>query len=155
VTVNAIAPGYLVTTFTEAHRDDPHSYAAMTARIPAGRWGQPADLAGAAVFLAARASAYVTGTTLVVDGGMARPLRSAVRSRRCSTRAVPPHRRPGLNPPRHLPQRVERRLRLHDRGYGRSGTSLATCAGEIVTSASRSCGHPVPPTRTCRSFTMP
>lgn len=69
VTVNALAPGYMDTQFTQAHRDDPLRCAAMTARIPAERWGQPADLAGAAVFLASRASAYVTGTTLVVDGG--------------------------------------------------------------------------------------
>ena len=69
VTVNAIAPGYMDTQFTQAHRDDPARYAAMSARIPAERWGTPADLAGAAVFLASPASAYVTGTTLAVDGG--------------------------------------------------------------------------------------
>ena len=69
VTVNALAPGYMDTHFTQAHRDDPERYAAMTARIPAARWGRPADLSGAAVFLASRASAYVTGTTLAVDGG--------------------------------------------------------------------------------------
>lgn len=69
ITVNAIAPGYMRTQFTQAHRADPQRYAAMSARIPADRWGEPADIAGAAVFLASRASAYVTGTTLTVDGG--------------------------------------------------------------------------------------
>ena len=69
LSVNAIAPGYMDTPFTQAHRDDPDRYAAMTARIPTARWGQPGDLSGAAVFLASRASAYVTGTTLAVDGG--------------------------------------------------------------------------------------
>ncbi|HEY9411774.1 MAG TPA: SDR family oxidoreductase [Jiangellaceae bacterium] len=69
ITVNAIAPGYMRTQFTQAHRADPERYATMSARIPAERWGEPADIAGAAVFLASRASAYVTGTTLTVDGG--------------------------------------------------------------------------------------
>lgn len=69
VTVNAIAPGYMVTQFTQAHRDDPKRYATMSARIPAERWGEPGDVAGAAVFLASPASSYVTGATLSVDGG--------------------------------------------------------------------------------------
>lgn len=69
VQVNAIAPGYMSTDITRALRDDPDRLAEITARIPAGRWGVPADLAGAVVFLASRASDYVTGHVLVVDGG--------------------------------------------------------------------------------------
>ena len=69
IRVNAIAPGYFQTEFTRAHRDDPERFQAMLARIPAGRWGVPDDLAGAVVFLASRASSYVTGSVLTVDGG--------------------------------------------------------------------------------------
>jgi 2-deoxy-D-gluconate 3-dehydrogenase len=69
VQVNAIAPGYMTTDNTRPLREDPKRLAEITARIPAGRWGEPADLAGAAVFLASRASDYVTGHVLVVDGG--------------------------------------------------------------------------------------
>jgi 2-deoxy-D-gluconate 3-dehydrogenase len=69
VQVNAIAPGYFNTDNTEALRDDPVRSAQITARIPAGRWGEPRDLTGAAVFLASPASDYVTGHVLVVDGG--------------------------------------------------------------------------------------
>jgi 2-deoxy-D-gluconate 3-dehydrogenase len=69
VQVNAIAPGYFVTDVTGPLRADPVRSADILARIPAGRWGQPADLQGAAVFLASRASDYVNGALLVVDGG--------------------------------------------------------------------------------------
>ncbi len=69
VNVNAIAPGYIATDNTAALRADPVRNPAILARIPAGRWGEPADLAGAAVFLASRASDYVHGSILVVDGG--------------------------------------------------------------------------------------
>jgi 2-dehydro-3-deoxy-D-gluconate 5-dehydrogenase len=69
INVNAIAPGYMVTDNTEALRQDPVRYADITARIPAGRWGDPADLAGAVVFLASNAADYVHGHVLVVDGG--------------------------------------------------------------------------------------
>lgn len=69
VTVNAIAPGYIATDNTEALRDDPDRSESILARIPAGRWGRPDDLAGATVFLASPASAYVTGVVLPVDGG--------------------------------------------------------------------------------------
>jgi 2-deoxy-D-gluconate 3-dehydrogenase len=69
VNVNAIAPGYMVTDNTKPLMDDPVRYKDITARIPAGRWGQPDDLAGAAVFLASPASDYVHGHVLVVDGG--------------------------------------------------------------------------------------
>jgi 2-deoxy-D-gluconate 3-dehydrogenase len=67
--VNAIAPGYMVTDNTEALRNDPERSRQILERIPAGRWGEPRDLAGAAVFLASAASDYVNGHVLVVDGG--------------------------------------------------------------------------------------
>lgn len=69
VTVNAIAPGYMATDNTSALRADPEREHAISSRIPAGRWGTPADLQGAVVFLASDASAYVTGATVPVDGG--------------------------------------------------------------------------------------
>lgn len=69
VQVNAIAPGYFATENTVALQKDETRNRQILERIPAGRWGQPEDLAGAAVFLASPASDYVTGTVLVVDGG--------------------------------------------------------------------------------------
>jgi 2-deoxy-D-gluconate 3-dehydrogenase len=69
VQINAIAPGYFVTDNTQALRDDSVRFADISARIPAGRWGGPTDLAGAAVFLASAASDYMNGHVLVVDGG--------------------------------------------------------------------------------------
>lgn len=69
IQVNAIAPGYIATTNTEALQADETRNRQILERIPAGRWGRPEDLAGAAVFLASRASDYVTGTVLTVDGG--------------------------------------------------------------------------------------
>lgn len=69
VCVNAIAPGYMATDNTEALRNDAQRNTEILARIPAGRWGLPEDLAGAVVFLASDASAYVNGHTLAVDGG--------------------------------------------------------------------------------------
>jgi len=69
VQVNAIAPGYVATDNTTALRADPVRNPAILARIPAGRWGVPEDFKGAAVFLASRASDYVNGSILVVDGG--------------------------------------------------------------------------------------
>ncbi|NIA56048.1 2-dehydro-3-deoxy-D-gluconate 5-dehydrogenase KduD [Massilia sp. TW-1] len=69
INVNAIAPGYFDTNNTAALRADPVREPAILARIPAGRWGEPGDLAGAAVFLASRASDYVHGVVLPVDGG--------------------------------------------------------------------------------------
>ncbi|MEV4263485.1 SDR family oxidoreductase [Kribbella sp. NPDC049584] len=69
VTVNGIAPGYIATDNTEALRDDPDRSRAILERIPAGRWGTAADIAGAAVYLASDAARYVTGTILPVDGG--------------------------------------------------------------------------------------
>ena len=69
VTVNAIAPGYIATNNTAALQADPARNTAILDRIPAGRWGDPADLGGAAVFLASDAAAYVQGHILAVDGG--------------------------------------------------------------------------------------
>jgi 2-deoxy-D-gluconate 3-dehydrogenase len=69
VNVNAIAPGYIATDNTEALRQDETRSAAILSRIPAGRWGQPADFKGPIVFLASAASDYVHGTILTVDGG--------------------------------------------------------------------------------------
>ena len=69
INVNGIAPGYFATNNTEALRADEGRNRDILGRIPAGRWGDPSDLAGAAVFLASDASAYVHGTILTVDGG--------------------------------------------------------------------------------------
>lgn len=69
VTVNAIVPGYFATDNTEQLRGDEDRSRSILERIPVGRWGVPEDVKGAVVFLASRASAYVTGSTLVVDGG--------------------------------------------------------------------------------------
>jgi 2-deoxy-D-gluconate 3-dehydrogenase len=69
INVNGIAPGYFSTNNTEALRADETRNRDILARIPAGRWGDPSDLGGAAVFLASDAAAYVHGTVLAVDGG--------------------------------------------------------------------------------------
>ena len=69
VQVNAIAPGYMETDNTEALRKDPTRSRQILERIPAGRWGSPQDVAGAAVFLASTASNYINGHILAVDGG--------------------------------------------------------------------------------------
>ncbi len=69
INVNAIAPGYFATNNTEALRADEGRSKEILGRIPAGRWGQPSDLAGAAVFLASRASDYMHGAVVPVDGG--------------------------------------------------------------------------------------
>jgi 2-deoxy-D-gluconate 3-dehydrogenase len=69
VNVNCIAPGYMDTEMNAALKADAERSRSINARIPTGRWGQPEDLAGAAVFLASRASDYVNGHVLVVDGG--------------------------------------------------------------------------------------
>jgi 2-deoxy-D-gluconate 3-dehydrogenase len=69
VNVNAIAPGYMATDATAALQTDPVRSRQILERIPAGRWGMPRDLAGAAVFLASAASDYLHGHILVVDGG--------------------------------------------------------------------------------------
>ena len=69
INVNAIAPGYIATNNTAALQADETRNRQILERIPAGRWGQPSDLAGAAVFLASSASDYVQGHILAVDGG--------------------------------------------------------------------------------------
>jgi len=69
INVNALAPGYMATEVTAAIRADPAREQAILGRIPAGRWGEPADLKGAAVFLASDAAAYLHGAIIPVDGG--------------------------------------------------------------------------------------
>lgn len=69
VQVNAIAPGYFATALTEGTRADPDASRRILDHVPAGRWGERADLMGALVFLASSASDYVTGQVLAVDGG--------------------------------------------------------------------------------------
>lgn len=69
VTVNAIAPGYIETDNTAPLRADPQRSRQILERIPAGRWGTPQDIGGAAVFLASNAASYVSGQVLTVDGG--------------------------------------------------------------------------------------
>jgi 2-deoxy-D-gluconate 3-dehydrogenase len=69
VNVNAVAPGYMKTDNTEALRADAERSRQILERIPAGRWGEPDDVAGAVVFLASPAALYVHGHVLVVDGG--------------------------------------------------------------------------------------
>jgi len=69
INVNAIAPGYISTNNTEALRADPARNKVILDRIPAGRWGEPDDIAGAAVFLASPAAKYLHGAIIPVDGG--------------------------------------------------------------------------------------
>jgi 2-deoxy-D-gluconate 3-dehydrogenase len=69
INANAIAPGYMATDNTTALRADPDRSKAILERIPAGRWGTPEDIAGAAVFLASNAANYLHGFTIAVDGG--------------------------------------------------------------------------------------
>jgi len=69
VNVNAIAPGYMHTDMTAPRRANEASYNAITTRIPAARWGQPEDMMGSVIFLASRASDYLSGVILPVDGG--------------------------------------------------------------------------------------
>lgn len=69
IQVNAIAPGYFETDNTFNIRQDKERYESISARIPADKWGKPDDLAGAAIFLSSRASSYVNGHVLLVDGG--------------------------------------------------------------------------------------
>ncbi|NQS89943.1 SDR family oxidoreductase [Patescibacteria group bacterium] len=69
INVNAIAPGYFITEINKALLEDRIRYREITDRIPLGRWGNPEDLGGVAVFLASEASDYITGQTIFVDGG--------------------------------------------------------------------------------------
>lgn len=69
ININGIAPGYIATDNTEALRNDPERSTSILSRIPAGRWGKPEDLTGAAIFLSSSASDYVNGSIITVDGG--------------------------------------------------------------------------------------
>lgn len=69
VRVNAIAPGFIVTEQSARSRTDPVHVANVTTRTPLGRWGQPDDIAGVALFLASEASGFITGACIPVDGG--------------------------------------------------------------------------------------
>ena len=69
IRVNAVAPGWIATPLTQALRDDPARNAAVVARTPLGRWGEPDDVTGAALFLCSPAAAFVTGAILAIDGG--------------------------------------------------------------------------------------
>jgi len=69
IRVNALAPGWIATPLTQIVRDDPQKSATILARTPMGRWGEPDDVAAAAVFLCSPAAAFVTGVILPVDGG--------------------------------------------------------------------------------------
>ena len=71
IRVNAIAPGFVVTEQSARSRQNPDHVARVTARTPMGRWGEPADIAGPALFLASEDAQFVTGITLPVDGGYA------------------------------------------------------------------------------------
>ena len=69
IRVNAVAPGFIVTEQSARSRQDPAHVARVAERTPLGRWGEPADIAGAVLFLASEAAAFMTGTCLAVDGG--------------------------------------------------------------------------------------
>jgi gluconate 5-dehydrogenase len=70
IQVNGIAPGYFITDMTRSLANDPKFDAWVKARTPAGRWGDPAELLGAAMFLSSEGSSFVNGQVLYVDGGM-------------------------------------------------------------------------------------
>ena len=69
IRVNAIGPGYFITDVTEALQKNKERYAEILGRIPMGRWGNPEELGGIALYLASEASSYVTGQTFIIDGG--------------------------------------------------------------------------------------
>ncbi len=69
IRVNALAPGWIETSLTSPLREDPARSSAILSRVPVGRWGQPEDVAGPALFLASPAASFITGVILPVDGG--------------------------------------------------------------------------------------
>jgi 2-deoxy-D-gluconate 3-dehydrogenase len=69
ILVNALGPGWVNTELTEPYRQDKERFAEITSRIALGRWAEPEDLIGAAIFLVSDASDYITGQTVFVDGG--------------------------------------------------------------------------------------
>ena len=69
IRVNAVAPGWIETPLTQGLRDDPERSSAILDRTPMGRWGQPQDIASAALFLCSPAAAFITGAIINVDGG--------------------------------------------------------------------------------------
>ena len=69
IRVNAIAPGWIKTELTRPARENPEFYNKVVARISGGRWAEPEELAGTAIFLASAASELITGVTIPVDGG--------------------------------------------------------------------------------------
>jgi NAD(P)-dependent dehydrogenase (short-subunit alcohol dehydrogenase family) len=69
IRVNCIAPGWVITELTRGGRENPEFFAKVTSRLPNGRWAEPAEIAGPAVFLASSASSLINGATLAVDGG--------------------------------------------------------------------------------------
>ena len=69
VRVNALAPGWIDTPMNEAERNDPEAEAKILSAIPMGRWGRPEEIAAAAVFLCSPAASFITGETLIIDGG--------------------------------------------------------------------------------------
>lgn len=69
IRVNAVAPGWIATPFTQALQDDPERSRAILTRTPMGRWGRPEDVSGAVLFLCSPAASFITGVTLPVDGG--------------------------------------------------------------------------------------
>ena len=70
ITVNAIAPGYVVTDLTKPLQDDPAFFESVRSKTPAGRWGEPEDIGWAALYLASDAASYVNGHVLTIDGGL-------------------------------------------------------------------------------------
>lgn len=70
ITVNAIAPGYVVTDLTKPLQDDPAFFESVKEKTPAGRWGEPEDIGWAALYLASDAASYVNGHVLTIDGGL-------------------------------------------------------------------------------------